>query len=239
MDIMRNSFTVGIAGHIIEIQTISPRTCIFCMDYLEEGIPDIRVRVTEEDVKQEMLMNAEKNPSPVDLETVAACRKITELLLDYDILLMHGAVIASGGSAYMFSAPSGTGKTTHVRLWLRSIHDSYVVNGDKPFIKIENDRIMACGSPWSGKEHMDTNIMVPLKSIVFMERSEKNKMEKLTYAQAYIYLIQHTYIPREEKKARKALALLASTREKVSFWKFYSNNLDDDCFITSYSALNE
>lgn len=237
MDIMRKCFTVGIAGHIIEIETISPRTCIFCMKYLKEGVPDIRIRITEEDVNQEMLENAGNNPNPVDLETMAACRKVTEKLLDYDIILMHGAVIASGESAYMFSAPSGTGKTTHVKLWLRNLRDSYVVNGDKPFIKIEDNRLVVYGSPWSGQEHMNKNTMLPLKSIVFMVRSEKNHIEKLSFAQAYVYLLQQTYIPHNEVMARKVLKLLSSIQEKVSFWMFYSNNFDDDCFETSYNAL--
>ena len=239
MNIMRKRFTIGLAGLLIELNTISPRTCIYCMDYLQEGKPDIRISVTENDVRKEQL-ECEKEgirKNEIGLETISAYRKITESIIDYGIVLMHGAVIAIGDNSYMFAAPSGTGKTTHIKLWLRNIRDSYVVNGDKPLIIVEKDRLVACGTPWSGDERMNTNTMKPLKSIVFMERSDKNHINKLSFQQAYPYLIQQTYIPHNKEAAKKVLSLIASMGNKASFWRFQCNNFESDCFETSYKAL--
>ena len=239
MSLIRNCFTVGLAGYIIEIDSVSPRTCNMCENYLQEGEPDFRIKITEEDVQRELIESSEKRYSESDLENIAVYRQITETLIDYDFVLMHGAVISVGESAYMFCAPSGTGKTTHIRLWLRNVSNSIVVNGDKPFIKIKEEGLIACGTPWSGKERMNTNIMKPLKSIVFMERSESNYIEKITFPQAYPYLIQNSYLPRDAEKARKVIGLLSLFYEKVSFWRFQCNNFKKDCFETTFNALVE
>lgn len=239
MSIMRNHFTVGLAGYLIEVDSISPRACILCMDYLMEGNPDCRVKITEEDVRRELLDSVGISSNAISLENAAVYRKITEKLLAYGVILMHGAVIGIGDSAYMFSAPSGTGKTTHIRLWLRNINDSYVINGDKPLIKIESDRIIACGTPWSGNENMNTNTMKPLKAIVFLERSDSNYIEELSFPKAYPYLLRQTYLPNNPEKAKKVLELLSQIYKKTTFWRFHCNNFKEDCFRTAYNALIE
>lgn len=79
---------------------------------------------------------------------------MSEILIDHDAFLIHGAAIGLGNSAYLFCAPSGTGKTTHCKLWKDRAPGFYFVNGDKPFIATDADgnQPMACGSPWAGKE---------------------------------------------------------------------------------------
>lgn len=64
---------------------------------------------------------------------------------------MHGTVVDHNGQAYMFTAPSGTGKTTHAKLWLDNLPDAFIVNGDKPFIIAGDEQPKACGTPWAGK----------------------------------------------------------------------------------------
>ena len=164
-------------------------------------------------------------------------RKIIDVAVDYDVFLMHGAVVATNEQAFMFTAPSGTGKTTHVKQWLKNDKKSYIVNGDKPLIKITNEDAFACGTPWSGNEHMNTNSMVPLKAIVLMERNETNHIEAISFAHAYRFLIQQTYIPSNVEKAQKTLNLLTRLGKIVSFYKFQFNNFSDDCFTIAYQAL--
>ena len=237
MDIMKKDFTIRIADLVIELHTISSRTCILCMDYLQNDTPDIQITVSKEDVEREFLDSGFVRRGLVSIENAAAYRLIAEKVLDYGIILMHGAVIAVDGVSYMFSAPSGVGKTTHVKLWLQNVKDSYVVNGDKPLIKIKNDVLIACGTPWAGNEHMYTNTMVPLKSIIFLERSDKNHIERIPFSKAYPYLIQQSYIPKNTELGKKALELLSNMYGKVSFWQFKCNNFQPDCFATSYDAL--
>lgn len=225
------------AGLKIQIDTISPRTCILCREYLSDVAPEISVIIRNEDIEQEKQGIDSTEDKEIYIETISAYRKIADQAIDYGVLLMHGAVIATSGCSYMFTAPSGIGKTTHIKHWLRNDKSAFVVNGDKPLIRITDEDVLACGTPWSGNEHMNTNTMVPLKAIIVMERSDNNHIMSIPFAQVYPYLVQQTYIPKDVKRAKKALELLLELGKRVSFFKFQCNNFKDDCFETSYTAL--
>ena len=237
MDIMRKIFTVGFAGVVIEIDTVSSCVCVLCRDYLLEGNPDIKVKITKVDIENELKLSPIRKKDYVSAELAAAYRKIVEAALDYNFLLMHGAAIADGEESFVFSAPSGTGKTTHIKLWLQKSKNAMVINGDKPLIRVLDNSVVVCGTPWSGSEHMNTNIVKPLKSIVFMERGDDNFIEEISFSQAYLRLLEQTYMPREEVKARKMLSLLLSLNGKLSFYRFRFNNYKEDCFDVAYNTL--
>lgn len=237
MDIMRKTFTVGFAGVVIEIDTVSTCVCVLCRDYLLEGNPDIKVKITKVDIENELKLSPIRKKDYVSAELAAAYRKIVEAALDYNFLLMHGAAIADGEESFVFSAPSGTGKTTHIKLWLQKSKNAMVINGDKPLIRVLDNSVVVCGTPWSGSEHMNTNIVKPLKSIVFMERGDDNFIEEISFSQAYLRLLEQTYMPREEVKARKMLSLLLSLNGKLSFYRFRFNNYKEDCFDVAYNTL--
>ena len=237
MDIMRKIFTVGFAGVVIEIDTVSSCVCVLCRDYFLEGNPDIKVKITKADIENELKVSPIRKKDYVSAELTAAYRKIVEAALDYNFFLMHGAAIADGEESFIFSAPSGTGKTTHIKLWLQNSKNTMVINGDKPLIRILDNSVVVCGTPWSGSEHMNTNIVKPLKSIVFMERGDDNFIEEISFSQAYLKLLEQTYIPREEIKAKKVLSLLLSLNGKLSFYRFRCNNFKEDCFDVAYNTL--
>lgn len=232
-------FTIKTAGLTIAIETLSPGTYGYCIRYLSEGSPDIYVRVTEEDVQREV--QATKYPEGIIneqyLETIAVYRQIAEKALRFDTILMHGSVIAVDGRAYMFSAPSGTGKTTHIRKWLEKDSAAFVVNGDKPLIKITDTEAIACGTPWCGKERMGTNTMVPLRGIAFMERSEDNSIEEISFKQAIPFLIQQIHCPKDPDLMIQTLSLLERLNGKVRFFRFHCNNFKEDCFRISHDGL--
>lgn len=96
---------------------------------------------------------------------------------------------------------------------------------------------MVCGSPWAGKENMYTNAMVPLKSIILIERSEYNYIEQISFTEAFPFLLQQVFRPDEEEKARKTIRLMQHLHPAVSFWRFKCNNFKDDCFDVAYNAL--
>ena len=227
-------FCVSLAGHIIEINSMYPDVYSLCEEYLCDGEPEIRITITDEDIAFE---RTETKSSAGYLETLAVYRKICTALLDYGIILMHGAVISDGQNAYMFTAKSGTGKTTHIRKWLDQLPDAYVVNGDKPLIRVEDDEIIACGTPWCGKENMGTNKMAPLKAIVLMERGDNNEIHEITFGDAFTFLLQQTYQPAGAEDMKKTLRLFSQLKGRVKIYKFVFNNMKDDCFDVAYNAL--
>ena len=84
---------------------------------------------------------------------------------------------------------------------------------------------------------MYTNTMVPLKSIILMERAEDNHIEQISFAEAFPKLLQQVYRPEDEEKMRKTLRLMQRLNGPVSFWRFQCNNFKDDCFDVAYNAL--
>lgn len=101
-------------------------------------------------------------------------------LLKYGCLLLHAAVIAVDGRAYAFSAPSGIGKSTHVKLWKEHFgNHAFIVNGDKPFLCRREDGWWAYPSPWAGKEGWQTRKEVPLQAICFLEQGSHNAIRPI------------------------------------------------------------
>ena len=210
-----------------------------CDSYICNYPPEVQIYIDEKDIEAERL--ASKGISGENkedyFETLAVYRKISEEMLQFDTFLMHGAVVAEHNKAYLFTAESGTGKTTHIRKWIKNIDGSIVVNGDKPLIKVTDTQVFACGTPWCGKEHMNTNTVVPLRAVVLMERGSNNVIEEVSYGQAFSFLLYQTYCPKDIDKLKKTLTLLSRMKGKVRFFKFRFNNYKSDAFEVAYKAL--
>ena len=231
------SINIKLAGHVVRICTeyhISPK---MYKAFRTTDDADLCIVLENEDI--DFTLAEHLNTNRIQVITPSILQKVSDALLCFDIILMHGAVIALNEGAYMFTAVSGTGKTTHILKWLNRMPNAYVVNGDKPFIKLNNDGSLpfACGSPWAGKENLYTNTMVPLKAIILMERSENNHIEQISFAEAFPILLQQTNRPEDPEMMRKTLQLLRRLHPVVKFYRFQCNNFKDDCFDVSYNAL--
>lgn len=232
-------FCVSLAGHTIAVDSLYSDVYKLCKEYESDLPPEIRIAITENDIITEAgnLYNEKPYCNEGHLETLALLRSISEELLSFDTFLMHGAVVAVQNSAIMFTAESGTGKTTHIQKWLENIDGAYVVNGDKPFIRITDDGVAACGSPWCGKENMGTNSIVPLQAIVFMERNEENSIDEISFNQAFIPLMKQVYKPKDAEKMKKTLDLLQQLNKRVRFYHYRCNNFKSDAFDVTYQRL--
>lgn len=235
------NFTLSVAGHSFAIHTLYTDTYSLCRDYICEGPGEKEINITVKDIEieQKEAINQGTNLRCAYLETLAVYRKIAETMLDDDTFLMHGAVVGINNHAYMFTAASGTGKTTHVKKWIKKLKNSYVVNGDKPLIKLTDNEVIACGTPWCGKERWGKNCMVPLRAIVLMERGENNTINEITFGQALTGLLQQTYVFSDFDKKKKVLMLLSRMNGKIKFYKFSCNNMKEDSFSVAYKALTE
>lgn len=140
------------------------------------------------------------------IERVLLLEKFAEHAIGKDVLLIHGSAICMDGRGYLFMAPSGTGKSTHTRLWRRAFGDRcFMVNDDKPFLRVNQDDVMVSGSPWSGKHRLDTNVSVPLRAIVILNRSEANRIARISPEAAFRCLYQQVYHPAQKTAQIKAL----------------------------------
>lgn len=235
-------FNIDIADLVIEINTVSLSTSLFCYDFICESKPDLSIYVTEQDVEHEKRIDTTKNNNKRNngfYEALAAYRKIADAVIPLDRFLIHGAAIAIGNKAVLFTAPSRTGKTTHIRLWLRNVHGAYVINGDKPLIRITDKQAIVCGTPWAGSEQYYTDAQIPLSVVVFMERNETNEIKEISFKDAYPLLLQQTYMPNDATKAKLVLNMLNMLDGRVSFFKFRFNNYEEDCFQVASNTIME
>ena len=228
-------FRISLAQKDIEIECHYRIVFKQCRDYLSTfDTPDLLISVSQEEMEAEA---SRLPPITEHYEGVATTkffgnvendivhRKIAEGMLAFDTFLMHGAVVALDHQAFMFTAPSGTGKTTRVRLWLERYPGSYVVNGDKPLIKVSESQAIACGTPWCGKEGWNTNAMVPIRAIFLLERADEGEdstIKEINLGEAFPFLLQQTYRPKNASSMLKTIQLLKSIDGKVRFYKFRS-----------------
>ena len=172
------------------------------------------------------------------LERLAITRKAMEHLLSDSAILMHGAVVCDGKSAYMFTAPSGTGKSTRARLFVDHHPGSFILNGDKPIVRVENDRVMACGSPWKGSENLGVNAESPLKAIFLLERAEQTEIVPVSLSEAFGFLLKQTFMPADGNGVLKTIQVLKSFENKVRLFRFRSP-ATVEAVDAAYHAANE
>ena len=237
--------TIKLAGIPVEIHTLYMLPSSI-EDYETEEKPAFTVRITQQDIEKERAKSMAEcayegivypDYSPAELESTAVYRKIAMKLPEYDAFVFHGAAVAVGEKAYLFTAPSGTGKTTHTNLWLKNIAGSYVVNGDKPILRIIGGKSFVCGTPWMGKEGCGRNRIVPLSAICFLNRGTENRIEKIRFTQAFPRLIGQSYRPDNAVSLAKTLELLKSIGQSIPLYELYCN-MDDEAALISYGGMN-
>ncbi len=111
-------------------------------------------------------------------------------------VVLHGSSIAYEGKGVVFSAPSGTGKSTHTALWQKKYSEKVTpINDDKPAIRFVDEQPYVYGTPWSGKTDKNHNISVPLHAVVFIERASQNSIRRLSPTEALLRINNETVRP--------------------------------------------
>ena len=139
-------------------------------------------------------------------------------------IMLHASAVVVDGEAYLFSAPSGTGKSTHTALWLKCFGErAFLLNDDKPALRLEDGKWYAYGTPWSGKEALNTNYRAPLKGICFLSRGEQNRIAPFTGANAIRSFLEQTVRPGAENARIRIMELLDALFRAVPVWKMECN----------------
>lgn len=157
-------------------------------------------------------------------------------LIDYNGIMLHSSCVEKDGFAYLFSADSGTGKSTHTHLWLKNLSGTRIINDDKPALIKEGDIWYACGTPFSGKTNENLNVKVPVRAITFIKRGLENKVEKLPINEAIKLLFGQTIRSRFEDRAVKTLEAVDSILRSVPVFSLECN-MDDDAASVSYNGI--
>ena len=138
----------------------------------------------------------------------------------------------------MFLGESGTGKSTHTRLWKENIEGATLLNDDSPFLRIVEGKAIVYGSPWSGKHGLDSNVRVPLKGICILERGTENKIQAICGEDALPMLRKQAYMPLDNGKLPRFLALTQMLSEATPLWRMACTKNPDAARI-AYETMNK
>ncbi len=222
-------FRIEIAGKVFDVRSLFDSTRDYCRKYLTEKEPDCSLEIApadldfeQQDAYEEALREGFRPRKFTDpfLDRAAIQRKAAEFLFDHNTLLFHGSALAVDGQGYLFTAKSGTGKSTHTRYW-REVFGSraVMVNDDKPFLRIMENEVLLCGAPWSGKHGLDENISVPLKGICILQRGSENAICPIPAAEALPRLLHETIAPLAPGKEERFQELVTLLAETVPLWR--------------------
>lgn len=224
---------IELAGAKAQVDCRYQENIDFFRDYICEGPAAIKICPTEEDLRRMEARQREQDArdGTPDMahpdwfsERLAIHSLLAEELLKERVLLVHGSAIVLDGDAYVFMADSGTGKSTHTRLWREYFGDrAWMINDDKPMLKLAKNGAVVFGTPWDGKHHLSRNASAPLRAIVKLTRSEKNYVEPLGNADALSVILQHCIHSESPAGMRLVLQMASELIGQAGFYRLGCN----------------
>ena len=238
-------FKLKIAGYVCAVSALFESTPYYLGRYCTDGTEHFSVVISREDLERERRFRDEEAlaegmklrlVTEPFLERLTIQRKFADQLMDRGVLMVHGSAVAVDGVGYVFTAACGTGKSTHTRLWRQAFGDRAVmINDDKPFIRITQDQFYVCGSPWSGKHGLDTNIEVPLGGICLLERGVENVICPATPEERPAVCKElRWFMEPEWQQVFDTLAF--EVMQRVPLWRMRCN-MDPEAAEVSHSAM--
>lgn len=228
---------IELAGILIEIENAGEYTQNMCKNYVYEGEknPDIFIKYDKESIDKER----ELYPNLTDdyLQNVCIYRDICKQIIGFGAMLIHSAAISVDGKGYMFSALSGTGKTTHINLWLKKFGKrAVVINGDKPIVREVDGVFRVFGTPWCGKEGINENISVPIEGICLLNRGAENKIKEVKADEAIAAIMEQTSRPNDKMAMIELLNIIDKLLKNVPVYRLYCN-MESEAAEVSYNKM--
>lgn len=159
-------------------------------------------------------------------------------LIGFGGILLHSSAVVVDGRAYLFTAPCGTGKSTHTSLYLCEFGErAYILNDDKPAIRFEDGAFYAYGTPWSGKNDLSANARAPIAGICIINRAEKNEISRIGGKDAIFGIYSQTLRPQSAKYMEKVLSTIEKMIEIIPIWSLKCN-MDPEAARLSYEAMS-
>ena len=210
-----------------------------CKDYVSTQQPMLCLEITQEDLALERARAEHPDASEDYLESLACYRKFCSQAVFERVLLFHCSAVAVDGVAYLFAAPSGTGKSTHTALWRRVLGERAVmVNDDKPLIRLSPEQILVYGTPWDGKHRLSNRMSAKVGGICFLSRSEENYIERLSPNEALPRLLGQTFRPDSADGTARMLQLVIELAGRVPMWSM-GCNISEEAARLAYQTMSK
>lgn len=211
-----------------------------CKDYLSTDEPLFSLDITEKDVECERARAEHPDADEGYLESLACYRKFCERAVFERVLLFHCSAISVDGVAYLFAAPSGTGKSTHTALWRRVFGDRAVmVNDDKPLLRLSAQQVLVYGTPWDGKHRLSNNICARVGGICFLSRASENRITRVSPNEGLARLLVQTFRPDSMEGMAQMLNLAIELATRIPLWSLECNISEDAARLAWHSMSKE
>lgn len=186
----------------------------------------------------EVLMQKNPHLSLEDCEYLSTGGSFYRQLTGFDGMMLHASGVVVDDRAYLFSAPCGTGKSTHVRLWLKLFGErAYILNDDKPALRVIDGTVYAYGTPWSGKDDCSRNARVELGGIAVVKRAAENSIRKLQPHEAIFALMNQTARSVMPEVMQKCMGTIEKIVETGKIYEL-SCNMDITAAKLSYETMS-
>lgn len=190
-----------------------------CREYItdDESGADIIIRTD--------LYRREKYDEKLPYKTVAYMESAYQFyleLVNYNGFYLHSSAIVMDGRAYLFSGPSGVGKSTHTGLWqeLFGAENARIINDDKPALRMMDGQWIAYGTPWCGKDGININESAPVAGVCFLKQGEQNSIRRMSKFEAMQRIIGQTiYKFNDAEQLDKLLKSLEDFLDKIPVYE--------------------
>ena len=172
-----------------------------------------------------------------DCEYLMSGETFYKKLTFFNGMMLHSSCVVVDGKAYLFSAPSGVGKSTHVKLWLSFLKDrAFILNDDKPALRIVDSEVRAYGTPWSGTEDISVNSGYPVGGIAVLKRGEENSIRSLTPQEAFFDLVDQSHRSLTGNARDRFFKILDHILRNVKLYELKCN-MDISAALLSYATM--
>lgn len=226
-----------IADFTVRVDARYPEFYTRCRAYLapEGATEDFAISVPEETL--ERTKQSLTGQTDEYVEFVCVYRAFCNEIARRGAMLFHAAVIEMDGRGYAFTAPSGTGKSTHISLWHKAFGDRVrIINGDKPILREKDGIFTAYGTPWCGKEGWGRNASVPLSGVCFLRRSAENEIGRMPADAAVTRVFSQLLKPTSPEGLAETLRLVDLLIRKVPIYEL-GCNISEDAARVAYEAM--
>ncbi len=194
---------------------------------------DIKLNVSEQFYKDRYAENPQMTLA--ECECLWSGSYFYEQLTCFNGIMLHASCVEYEGKAYLFSARSGTGKSTHTHLWLEHLPGSRIINDDKPAIRCVDGVYYAYGTPWSGKNDESVNIGVPIAGIAFISRGE-NSIKRIPGIKALKLFMDQTVRPNDKNLMGNMLEILNGVLTDIPIYEM-NCDMSEEAVKTSYNGM--
>ena len=230
-----------IAEMNIAVEAKHEETYAYMADFLTDSEDyELFIQTTDEMIRYEMKLGEEIHGTASSMyicEAVAVLRKICDYIIDKNGFFLHCSCLKYKDDAIIFTAPSGTGKSTHASLWRKRFGEEVVmINDDKPLVREKDGKFIIYGTPWNGKHGLGNNTCAPVKAVVFLKQAPENAAEPVNEVEALTLLLQQTVLPSEKAQLSKLLDMLGRLVESVPMYRL-GCTVSDEAVTTIYDMI--